>query len=249
MAHWVTSRHSVDFWDRIRKLNSSISFNNNIKWLQYQLIRNSLQTNYIVSHFIRNVSPLCKYCNNFDEKISHLYWGCVNVQSFLNETFIYIRSTGIDYAPTKTEFLFGNLEESFNHPKNYISLLIKKYIWATKFKSANLSIVGIKNFLKSCIKELKIIFDIKEKAELFNEWIMLYRDLCPVDNNAGNPVQTPPPAVQYLLGNADPTQPTGASAPPSQLPQAVQDPPEGGIQLHQPGIPVLLMPAHPPSQT
>ena len=127
--------------------------------------------------------------------------------------------------------------------------MIKKYIWATKFKSANLSIVGIKNFLKSCIKELKIIFDIKEKAELFNEWIMLYRDLCPVDNNAGNPVQTPPPAVQHLLGNAEPTQPTGASPPPSQLPQAVQDPPEGAIQLHQPGIPVLLMPAHPPSQT
>ena len=58
-----------------------------------------------------------------------------------------------------TEFLFGNLNETFNHPKNYISLLIKKYIWATKFKSANLSIVGIKNFIKSCLRELQIIFD------------------------------------------------------------------------------------------
>ena len=245
----LQSRHSVDFWDRIRKLNSSISFNNNIKGLQFQIIRNSLQTNYIVSHFIRNVSPLCQYCNNFDEKISHLYWGCVYVHDFLNETFLYIRSTGMDYAPTKTEFLFGNLNETFNHPKNYISLLIKKYIWATKFKSAILSIVGIKNFIKSCLRELKMIFVIKEKADLFNEWIILYSDLCQVGNHAGNPVQTPPPEVQHLLRTADTTHDQGASAPLPQLPEAVQDPPEGGVQLHQPVIPVPILPEHPPSQT
>ena len=156
----------------------------------------------------------------------------------------------MDYSPTKTEFLFGNLSETFNHPKNYISLLIKKFIWATKFKSANLSIVGIKNFIKSCLRELKIIYDIKEKSDLFDEWIIVYSDLCQVGDHAGNPVQTPPPAaVQHLLGRAHSTQPQGASASPPQLPQAVQDPPEGRVQLHQPGIPVLILPVEPPSQT
>ena len=67
---------------------------------------------------------------------------------------------------------------------------LKKYL-GTKFKSANLTIVGIKNFIKSCLRELKIIFDIKEKAELFDEWILFHGDLCQVDNHARNPVQTP----------------------------------------------------------
>ena len=31
------------------------------------------------------------------------------------------------------------VSETFNHPKNFISLLIKKYIRATKFKSDNLT--------------------------------------------------------------------------------------------------------------
>ena len=65
--------HSIDFWDKTRKLYSSISFNNNLKWLQFQIVRNSLQTNYIVSHFIRNISPLCKFCGQADEQISHLF--------------------------------------------------------------------------------------------------------------------------------------------------------------------------------
>ena len=117
--------HSVDFWDGIRKLNASISFNNNIKWLQFQIIRNSLQTNYIVSHFIRTVSHLCKYCNNFSEKISHLYWDCVYVKTFLNETFQYISSTGLLFDPTKTEFIFGNHKVPFYHSTNYLSQLIR----------------------------------------------------------------------------------------------------------------------------
>jgi hypothetical protein len=112
-----------------------------------------------------------------------------------------------------------------------------------------LTIVGIKNFINSCLRELKIIFDIKEKAKLLNEWIMLYIDLCQVDNHARNPVQTPPPEVQHLLRPADTTQDQGASAPLPQLPEAVQDPLEGGVQLHQPVIPVPILPKHPPSQT
>ena len=63
----------VSFWDKARLLGSKIPFNNNLKWLQYQINRKSLQTNYIVSHFKPNVSPLCTFCNQEDEIISHLF--------------------------------------------------------------------------------------------------------------------------------------------------------------------------------
>ena len=125
--------YSIGFWDKTRKLNSSIQFNNNLKWLQFQIIRNSLQTNHIVSHFVRNVSPMCKYCSESEEKISHLFWFCQNVSSFLVEVFQYVSSTGLNYAPSKTDFIFGCPKDPFDHPNNYLSLLLKKFIWQTKF--------------------------------------------------------------------------------------------------------------------
>ena len=148
--------HSITYWDRIRHLNCNVQFDNNIKWLQYQINRNSLQTNYIVSHFIPNVSPLCKYCERSFVKVSHLYWFCPVIKAFLEETFNFINGTGLSYNPTKLEFLFGVPDVSSEHPKNYLSLLIKKFIWKTKFKNAFLSMVGLKIYLKEGFKKKKI---------------------------------------------------------------------------------------------
>ena len=47
---------SIQFWNNSRRLCTNIKFDNKIKWLQFQIIRNSLQTNYIVGHFNINVS-------------------------------------------------------------------------------------------------------------------------------------------------------------------------------------------------
>ena len=47
----------TDTWDKIRKLCASIQCDNPIKWLQHQIVRNSLQTNVIVSKFVANVGP------------------------------------------------------------------------------------------------------------------------------------------------------------------------------------------------
>ena len=187
------------FWDNIRKLNSSVLFNNNLKWLQFQIIRNSLQTNYIVSHFVRHVSPMCKFCSKSEEKISHLYWLCEHVSSFLVEVFQYVSSTGLNFAPSKTDFIFGCPKDPFDHPNNYLSLLIKKFIWQTKFKSASLTILGLKIYLRVCLAELKSIYELKNKANLFHEWINLYSDLCPEVQDACNPLQTQASAVLHML--------------------------------------------------
>ena len=55
----LNSTFSIFFWEKARKLCASIKYENPLKWLQFQIIRNSLQTNAIVSHFIENVGPEC----------------------------------------------------------------------------------------------------------------------------------------------------------------------------------------------
>ena len=78
--------------------------------------------------------------------------------------------------------------------------------------------------------ELKSIYDIKEEAEKFNEWILLYSDLCQEVQlqHALNDVQVQPPQVPPLLLQAAVPLPA-LSLPPAQLSQGVQDLAEGGV--------------------
>ena len=46
---------SIDFWNNARRFYTDIKIDNKLKWLQFQTVRKSLQTNYIVGHFMNNV--------------------------------------------------------------------------------------------------------------------------------------------------------------------------------------------------
>ena len=140
------SSFSVDFWNKIRTLCSKIYIDNKLLWLQYQINRNSLQTNYIVSHFQRNVTRYCKYCLNSDELISHIFWTCIIVSDFLKQVVSYFESINFIFAPNKTQMLFGFHDLDSTHPKNYISFIFKRFVWINKFRSCNLTIDGFKGF-------------------------------------------------------------------------------------------------------
>ena len=116
---------SVGFWNSTRKLCSCIDFDNKLKWLQYQVIRNSLQTNFIVSHFKANISSKCGYCQESDELISHIFWTCRVVKTFFAEIIAYFAGINIDFSPSRTELLFGFHNQELTHPKNLISLVFK----------------------------------------------------------------------------------------------------------------------------
>ena len=105
--------YSVNFWDRARALCSNIDFDNKLKWLQYQIVRNSLQTNFIVSKFKPNISQLCSFCLHIDslELISHLFWLCPYIQNFIGNVINFLNNHGLDYEPTKEQFLFGFLDK------------------------------------------------------------------------------------------------------------------------------------------
>ena len=167
----LKSRFSINFWDKSRKLCASICHENPMKWLQYQILRNCLQTNVIVSHFIHNVNPACQYCKNSDEVISHLFWLCPIVSEFLKNIFALICKTGLAFNPTREQFLFGYLDQAFSSPSNYLVLILKKYIWSNKFKEIkNLLIFRLKIYLGYTLSDLKLIYDLKNKSAAFNVW-------------------------------------------------------------------------------
>ena len=89
----------------------------------------------------------------------------------------FLNNHGLDYEPTKEQFLFGFLDQKSHSPSNFTSLVLKKYIWKTKFRSAILSMVGFKAALKSYLCDLKYYFVFKNQSELFNEWNTVFDEL------------------------------------------------------------------------
>ena len=172
----LNSTFSIHFWDKARRLCASINNDNPIKWLQYQILRNCLQTNYIVNHFKPTVIPKCTFCKITFEKISHLFWSCCKVTEFLADIFAFVCSTGITFAPNKAQFIFGYLDLPYNDPKNYLILNIKKFIWLSKFKYKSLSFVGFKNYFKHVLNELKVLYG-SQKNDKFNVWNNLFSNL------------------------------------------------------------------------
>ena len=165
------TRFSINFWNNIRRLCSRINVDNRLLWLQFQIIRNSLQTNYIVSHFKRNVNSTCQYCHVSDELISHLFWSCLHVSRFLEQILLYLESINFSLTLNRTQMLFGFPDLDPTHPKNYIPLIFKRYIWISKFKGCNLSLDGFMGFLKSYVIDLKYIYEIKKEAPIkLLEW-------------------------------------------------------------------------------
>ena len=161
---------SINFWNSSRKLGKNIYLDNALKWLQFQILRNSLQTNFIVSHFKANVTNKCQYCLESDELISHLYWTCRVVKSFFDQLITHFAGLNIDFAANKTQLLFGLQDEDIIHPKNLFLLVFKRYVWVTKFRDCNLNLVGFKSFFKTYVIDLKYILCIKKENYKFEQW-------------------------------------------------------------------------------
>ena len=170
----LNSLFSIQFWEKARRLCASICYENPSKWLQFQILRNSLQTNYIVSHFLPNVGPECQFGCQMLEKTSHIFWTCPFVTEFLNDVFALVCSTGLVFTPTRVQFLFGFLDVPYNDPKNMLVLITKRFIWISKFRTGSLSIVGFKNYLKTVLSEYKVLYNLQNKNTNFNVWNDLF---------------------------------------------------------------------------
>ena len=72
---------SVDYWNNSWKSLSRLKMNNDLKWIQYQILRNNLKTNVIVSN-IPMVNPTCSFCAVSQENILHLLHDCHHVRAF-----------------------------------------------------------------------------------------------------------------------------------------------------------------------
>ena len=170
-------RLEIRFWKKSYELAKDIKYDNKLKWMQFQIIRNSQYTNYRVSKFRQAVSPLCSYCLSENELISHLYITCPKVHQFWLEALDWLKLYSIQFPLDVQTILFGYFRENVDSKVNNLILWIKSYIWVNKFKNQTLSLDVFKSVLKNRLKDLKDIYDYLGKEENFSVWLPVYNAL------------------------------------------------------------------------
>ena len=66
---------SVTFWDKILKLPKVLLVPNKLRWVQIQINKHLLPTNYTVNKYDRTVSTLCSFCSAHLEQLHLLFHG------------------------------------------------------------------------------------------------------------------------------------------------------------------------------
>ena len=201
---------SPDFWNKTYCLASSIKNDNRMKWLQYQINRNCLFTNYRVHKFKPHISPDCDYCSNAQnivshpELVSHLFYDCIFVQTFWQQIRDWLVTLGINFSQNRDKLLFGDHDHPSNSIVNFTALCGKYYIWRTKFQSKQLSLLHFQEFLKDKLVDLKNACLYEDKEDKFEEWRLIFycvvRITCTdTSNEAPLPVNTQEDQVPALV--------------------------------------------------
>ena len=180
------------FWIRTYNLTATIKYENKLKWLQYQICRNSLFTNARVNKVHRHISSLCSYCQSHDELIGHLFYRCNKITQLWSEIKNWLATLNINFEITEKVVLFGIHSEESTSVLNTIILSVKHFIWITKFGSKNLSLILFQKYFLNKLQEKKDAFLESEIVHKFDCWVIIFEHLsrlpeCPVLNEASMP--------------------------------------------------------------
>ena len=170
------SVYGVDYWNKIYSFTKNIKNDNYVKWLQYQIVRNSLFTNYRVNKINNNISPLCSACLVV-EKVSHVFWSCERVMNFWKLLANWLEGFDIKFPLTNKTILFGFLKEPPDSKINFSILIAKSYVWKSKFKNTQISIIGFQKYFKTKLDDLKHSYDYLDKLHLFDQWNVIHTNL------------------------------------------------------------------------
>ena len=203
-SKWHTELDSifgVEFWSKTYTLAANIKYDNKLKWLQYQINRNSLFTNYKVHKFKPSVSPLCCFCShqeNFPrfELVSHLFYDCDYVLNLWQNIKTWLATLNTILPLQRSVLLFGIHNEQYNSALNYIILCAKSFIWKAKFSTKDLSVLEFQKYLYVKLSNLKNAFILMGKENHFQRWINIY------DSLSGCTAATLPDRGQELLPTA-----------------------------------------------
>ena len=144
----INMTFSIRFWDDCWNLLRNIYIDNNTRWIQYQIVKYILPTNYSVNKYNPNQNPNCTFChfNSHLEQLPYLFWDCPKVKHFWMGVENFLKIFHPTFRLSQRKAIFGATEET--DEVNAILLWSKRYIWVQKFTSKKLETTDFYNFIK-----------------------------------------------------------------------------------------------------
>ena len=171
----------TEYWNKIYSLNAGVKNENKMKYLQYQINRNCLYTNYKVNKFKNHISPFCSFCTTDQERhpeiVSHLFLHCVYAINLWTGVKSWLSTVNIEIPLENKVILFGFIDKPSNSVFNFLILCVKYYIWKAKFQNQELSLQAFKRFLKYKIENVKDAYIYEGKEYMFDEFVEVYNSL------------------------------------------------------------------------
>ena len=154
---------SIKFWDDGWKLIKNPNIDNKSKWIQLQINRFILPTNYSVNKYNPNQDPGCSFCpqNSHLEKLQFLLWDCPKVNSFWTHVETFLRYFYPSYKLSKQKAIFGDTES--DNEINTIIFWSKRYLWTQKFTSKKLDLDNYFKFIKQKVRDLLMVMQYRDR--------------------------------------------------------------------------------------
>jgi hypothetical protein len=152
-----------------------------IKLRDFQIkINNSILVTKTFLHKINRAdNDRCSYCNHEPETINHLFLQCPNIQRFKLDVKNWLRNDcDYNFSFLEKDFIFSF--DKKNKIASFVYLLIKYFIYKTKFKVDNtvyLTTNGFKVYLKQKLISKKFIAKLNSQLEQFEEYDKLLQKL------------------------------------------------------------------------
>ena len=142
-----------------------------MKWINLQIFRFILSTNYTVNKYKQTQDPGCSFCPNHLELLPFLMWSCPEVRDFWTMVENILGAYYPQFKLGKKEAIFGDINTSPDSAINTMLLLAKQFIWRQKFGSKTLDEISFIIYMKNELNFLYQTMDFKgEKNNFLREW-------------------------------------------------------------------------------
>ena len=100
-----------------------------LRSFQYRLLQSGLVTNKQLHKWKIIDSPLCSFCKNETENISHLFIKCDNARRLWSEFKNWIRNKGFNQVIDTADIALNNIDKNPKHILNLLALITMQYIY------------------------------------------------------------------------------------------------------------------------
>ena len=138
---------------------------------QYKIIHNILYTNYILYKMKKVEDPLCPFCTNIDQTVTHLFLSCPIAISFWSDFSTWYQSfSQKNISLSNNEILYGVLNDSSScSTLNHLILIGKYFLYCKALNNVKFQFADFTNLVYDKIETERYIAIMSNKYNTFCE--------------------------------------------------------------------------------